>query len=321
VICDVCGSDRVRKKGKRRGSKIQRYYCRDCERWFQKDIELGIKKEIKRPVYNWRDYSKVAQDHQQLKDDAQASQVEANVSIGESDIVLFLGCLHFGARGTDYGFLERLTNFIKENRIKFIMAGDDVDMFFSNFYSAMAIHEQVLSPQEQLYFLESWLDEVGDLLLASCWGNHELRIQNLTGLHIYDNLKARFAPFFGGIGRLNLKVGSQLYRIILSHSGKGFSIFNPLHGLFNLARRYVDGDLFVGAHFHEAAIGTWQIREKYVTAVQTGTLKVNDDYAQRYFNFGKSQPFFPCVWFSDKEPLLVPFLDIFQGIEYRRLKR
>lgn len=275
--------------------------------------ELGEWKKV-----NWRELSKLAKDHSKIKERLCPSQTEAFASVPESCVVMLLGDLHIGAPGVDYQFLEDLTDFIKKEQVYFILAGDELDTFFSGFYSALPVQEQVLSPDEQIFFLESWLEEIGEYLLCSCWGNHtHERIEKLTGLKFYDRLKARFAPYFGGIGKLNLTVGKVEYKVILTHKPPGKSVFNPLHGAFNLARRIVDGDVFIGAHYHSTAYGEWEIRGQDRIAVQTGTIKYSDDFSERHFRFGKTNIMIPALHFDGTRKHIVPFKSVFDAVRFR----
>ena len=306
--CPKCGSADIEGRGFTKNRKKRQYECHTCGKW--SNIAL-----------TWRDFSNVAKTHQELKAKLETSQVNASAKLPDSDIVLILGCMHLGNAGVDYDFFQELTDIIKEHKLRFIMAGDDIDWFFTNFYNALPVHEQVLTPDEQFLFLEQWLQEVGEYLVCSCWGNHDYRLEALTGLKFFDRLKSRFAPYFNGIGKLHLSVGKQKYEIVLTHKAPGYSTFNPLHGLFNLSRRIVDADLFIGGHTHDSARGKWRVREKKVLSIKASTLIKNDIYAERHFTFGHGIPEIPAVWFSAKEKKMVDFDDFRDALVFRDAMR
>ena len=197
MLCNYCGGQVVKRGGRRtRDEIVQRYRCKDCGRW-QTGESTNKRKDIEdlNNVVTFDDFLDVALTHQKLNDKLECSSIEATAKLKHSDIIAVLGCFHFGASGVNYDFLRDFTKELMNKKIPFIMAGDDVDMFFKNFFSASPIHSQLLSPDQQLIMLEKWLEKVGHLLLCSCEGNHEERIKKLTGLKIFDRLKSKFAPF------------------------------------------------------------------------------------------------------------------------------
>ena len=302
MTCPKCGSRDIENRGQK-GDKKQ-IKCNSCGKWSNISV-------------NWRDFKDVALTHQQLKEKLDVSQTEATAKIPHSDIVLIIGDMHLGNAGVDYQFFQMFTDFLIEHKLYFILAGDDIDQFFTSFYTAYPVHEQVLTPDEQYLFLEQWLGEVGERLICSCWGNHDYRLEKLTGMKFIDRLKARFAPYFDGIGKLTLKVGKQKYKVILTHKAPGHSIYNPLNGLFRIARQMVSGDLIIGAHTHQEARAQWYIRNKKVIAIKPGALIRNDNYAERHFSFGPGIPEIPAVWFSDKEKKMIDFDDFRDALVFR----
>jgi hypothetical protein len=318
--CPRCGDDDIVKRGSKSGQRLR---CSGCGKWFKDKSkkEVKILLEVKEPIITWRDLTKVAKEHQKIREDLGFSHTEATISIStkkEGIIILPVADLHVGSEGTDYLFVEQLTDFIVKNDVYVVLVGDTLDTFFANFKSAAAIFQQILNPQEQEKFLDSWLKEIDNNLLAATWDNHSsMRIENILGHDIYGRLQSRFCPFFNGIGKLILKLNEQVYDIILTHKGIGRSSFNPLHHLYNLDRSIVEGDLFIGGHYHNQAFGSFEIRGKNVVAIQTGSAKLKDDHSQRYFRFDGRTPQFPCVFLSTKEKKIIPFLTIEDAIRFR----
>jgi hypothetical protein len=323
--CPYCKSENTIKRGSSKSKNKQRYNCKKCNRWFS-EKNSGAVVEIKEKIVNWRDLSKLAKEHQKVREVLGFSCTEATATIqpekGKDGVVIFpWSDQHIGGEGVDYDRLEEITEYIKQKNIYVIMGGDEAEFFLSNFKNATALFSQMLSPEEQIAFVESWFNELEPWIVSMSWGNHvESRLESLLGINFYGKIKSRIAPYFNGIGKLNLSVGNQPYSVVLTHKGLARSKYNPNYGAFDLARNKIDADIFVTAHYHEPAFSNFLIRNKPTVAIQCGTLNVNDDYSQRGFRFGQSSSSSPALFLSSKKRLIIPFEHIEDAIRFRDLK-
>lgn len=320
MICAYCSSDDLRFKGYKGVNKDKKEYkCNDCGKYFKVRQETKTVIELKEPdVVSWRDLTKIAREHQKLRENMSFGHTEAQCYIDKDRIVLLpLADLHVGNEGVDYLFIDSVTEYIIKNEVYVALIGDCLDSFFTQFKIASAIFEQVLNPEEQQYFLESWLNDIEPLLVAATWDNHSTqRAEAILGHDIFGRLQSRFAPFFKGIGKLNLQVGKIVYEIVMTHKGRGRSKFNPTHGLFNLDRDLVSADLFLGGHYHNPAFASFEIRGRNVYAIQAGTAEVKDLFAERHFRFGQGQCSFPCVVLDGKEKKIIPFERVEDAVKF-----
>lgn len=324
--CPFCESSDLRNKGLKGVNKDKRELkCRECGKYFKLVIKkdtVGI--EIKeQAIVDWRDLTKLAKEHQRVRNDLDFSQVETSVNITtkEGIVVLPIGDIHFGGAGVDYLAIERLTDYIKENNIYVILMGDEIDFFLSNFKNASALFQQVLNPEEQLVLIESWMNELEPHLLACGWGNHtESRLESLLGINIYGKMKSRICPYLDGMGKIKLQINKQIYEIIINHQGTGKSKYNPNHGAFDMARNKVDGDVFLSAHYHTAAFSNFIIREKPVVAVQTGTFNTSDKFSMRRYRFGEGNTSTPALYFYANKKRVLPFEDVEDAVIFRNKK-
>ena len=320
--CPICDSSSLKKKGTR-GNDRQRMKCKDCGKFFTVKRETKLVVEmVDTDIVTWRDLTKVAKAHQELRQQMDFGQTEARASVDKDRIVFLpLADFHWGNEGTDYLFIESITDYVKQNNVYIALIGDMLDNFLTNFKNAAAIFEQVMNPEEQLYFLESWLREIEPHLLCCTWGNHgSARAEALVGHDFFGKLQSKFAPFFNGIGKLRLRVKDIEYEIVMTHKGKGKSKFNPTHGLFNIDRELTDCDLVIGGHYHNPAFASFEIRGRNVIAIQTGTAEVQDLFSQRQFRFGQAQCSFPCVVLDGKEKRIIPFERVEDAVRFRDAK-
>jgi len=322
--CPECGSKRLWNKGYYKWDKSKKdFKCRDCGKRVILKVETKVVYPIKEKIVTWRDFTRLAKEHQQIRQSLDFSETEANVGItADTDkdgiVVLPLSDLHVGGEGVDYLAIESITDFIKTNKIYVILVGDELDTFFSNFKNASALFQQVLNPEEQITFLESWLGEIEPWLLACGWGNHtEKRLEGLLGINFIGKLKSKSAPYFDGIGKINLKVDEIPYTIIINHKGTGKSKYNPNFGSYDMARNKVDGDLFITGHYHEPAFSNFLIRNKPVIAIQTGSFNNYDKFAMRGFKFGPDEVRLPAVYISAKQKKIIPFDSVEDALKFR----
>lgn len=317
--CPSCGSTDLRKKGTR-GNDRQRMKCNKCYKYFTVKKETKATVEMKVPeIVTWRDLTKVAKEHQKLRQDMSFDHTEARAKVDKDSIVLLpLADFHWGNEGTDYLFIESITDYVKQNNIYVVLIGDILDSFFIQFKNASVIFEQVMNPEEQLHFLESWLEEIEPYLLACTWDNHStMRAEAIIGHDFFGKLQSRFAPFFSGIGKLNLQVKNVNYEIVLTHKGKGKSMYNALHSLQNIDRFLTECDIAMGGHYHNPAFGMMEIRGKNIYTIQTGTAEIQDLFSQRHFRFGQAQCSFPCLVLSGSEKRIIPFERVEDAVKFR----
>ena len=291
-----------------------------------KGVELNDESGIERETFklpkpaNWRELIDIAQKHKEIREKNSYGKTAATVKIKDKNaIIMFVGDLHLGADGTDYNLFLELTEYIKNNNIYVVLLGDEIDSFMTSFRNASAVFGQILSPKEQHMLLADWLNEVAPWLLCASWGNHnDGMIEKLIGFGLTSRIKEKFVDYFGGIGKLKIKIGTQEYEFGLTHKFNRKSVYNPLHGAYTMARELMEGDLFANAHYHEPAIGVFKIREKLVPAIQTGTLKTNDAYGKRYFTYGESFSNFPAVFIDGDKRKLIPFMECEDAIIYKK---
>ncbi len=268
--------------------------------------------------FDWKEWSDEIKKIQKLKSSSDFSQQVATASI-KSDkpiIIQFLGDLHFGSEGADYKVLEEVTKRIQEvENLYVVLLGDVVDNFFNGFRSATAVFGQIMSPEEQVYFVESWLKDIEPKLIAATWGNHDAWYE--LGGHGYNPIKviqAKHCPYFDGIGRIFLSVNDIKYKMCVSHFFKGHSQWNPVHSMIRFSALQGGGDnsgladIYAQGHIHEPALHQQYMHGEIRTYLRCGSLKNDDGYAKRYFSPWKIKIDFPSVVLFNESKHVVPFL-------------
>lgn len=314
IICPECKSEMI-KDGSKEGK--QNYRCTKCGRQTVKPVVFVDKKEGE---FSWREWTPLIETIQTLDNKASFSQDKAKVEVTSDKryiIILPLADLHIGSISVNYETLQLFTDYLLEHdNLYTILVGDIADNFV-NFKNILAVHQQVLTPERQEQFLESWLDEIGEKVLATGWGNHDCFEEKFTGKNGIKKILSRRFVYFNGIGILYLKVNEVDYKIVMTHSTRGYSSFNLTHGLKRLARQEIpDADVYVTAHVHTPAMETCGERGKVQTFIVTGTIKF-DGYAKRYFS-NNHYEYFPCFVLDTQENRVIPFFELKDAIQYTK---
>ena len=312
-----CGGE-LRKDGFKRG--IQSYRCKKCGS--QTTNPKFFVEDKKEPIFKWRDWSKHLKEGQILHELSSYSQDICNIKINtDKKYIVYqpLSDIHIGSIGCNYGALEDFTNeIVNRKNLYFSTHGDHIDGFFQ-FKNMLAVHQMQLSPEEQIRFVESWVEEVRHKFLFSTWGNHEEMEEKNTGLNSVKRILGKRLVYFNGIGVAKIKVNDIEYTVAATHKTRFNSSFNKTHGLKQLARKDIpDADIYLSGHTHDPSFeysferGLWQL------FVVLGSLKGNDGFGKRYFSYHSTQQMTAIVLNSQTKEF-IPFLTLEQAIKFAEI--
>lgn len=245
---------------------------------------------------NWREITETMQKMQGMKLVASETQQTADIYVDSDQpiLVMPLGDTHIGAWSTDYSLFEQITDEILSIPNLFVILMGDMAHMAIKLRSVEEVSDNLLPPDLQLRYLQSWLEEVQHRVLFSVWANHEVeREEAQIGGSRFADLYKRTAVYFGGIGHADITVGSQVYRIAASHKFAGRSQVNPVYG----PQRYLltegtDRDIAIAGDSHVPGIMKFTHGPDVKLAVNCGSIQTMSGYARRYFSL-KTHPIFP----------------------------
>ena len=274
-------------------------------------------------VFNWREWSNMLIEHQELHEKASWSQDQATIEIEtEYPCIVYkpLADFHIGSIGVNYDSLIKTTDlFLKIPYLYGSLLGDETDDFVS-FKNQLAVLQQIMSPEEQDEFVESWLFDLMPKMLFSCWGNHGEFEERVAGKNALKKMLNRNLIYFNGIGICNLKINEQMYKIIATHKTPQHSTTNLTHGLKQLARKEIsDGDIYLEGHYHIPAMEVAFERGLFQVFMVLGTLKQNDGYAKRGFSYFTADKDGAIV-FDSEQHRVIPFPCLDDALEFAKLK-
>lgn len=316
LVCPQCGSA-VTKKGLDSSGK-QRYFCKKCglrtvnPRKFQSDK--------KHQDFNWREWSEHLSERQELTEKATGSQNECNIILPtehEKIIIFPFADTHLGSIGSNYDEFVRFTDeyLLKYDNLYMVLVGDMVDKF-SQFKNMLAVHQMIMTPQQQDDFIENWLQDTKHKILFATWGNHEAMQEKASGQNGVKNIFIKQLVYFNGIGIANIKINDINYGIVATHLTRGNSAFNKTHGLKRIAREDIpDYDIYISAHNHTAAFEVARERGLRQTFLKCGTLKINDGHARRYYSYNSSIDY-PVVVLNSTKKLVTPFWTLDEALDH-----
>jgi hypothetical protein len=270
--------------------------------------------------FDWREWCEWIESGQKLKRKASWSQEKAAIELGDGkspQILYQLGDLHIGAWGTDYAILRSITDEIKNLEGCWVaLVGDLLEMAI-RLRGVLEVCSQVLPPEQQVQFLESWLEEILDKIAFSLWCNHGVeREEKMSGVSSIKGILSKRSVYFNGIGHPDIKVGEQVYRVAASHKFRGNSMYDSTFGPKRYSRMEAhDRELIMQGDLHRPAISQYTEGGIEKVAITSGTLHLNSGYAKRYFSL-RTLPVFPCVVLHHDAHRIVPFWNLDDALKY-----
>ena len=289
-----------------------KYPSRSYDGWRlkrQRSVPSGVKREYmsdkKVGEFHWRDANKVMAEMIGMKDAASFSQDHANISI-EADrpvCVLALSDTHIGSWSTDHALFEQITDEILSTPNLYVaLLGDFEQMAIKASQGVLAISDNLLPPELQHRYIESWLGEVEHRVLFSTWDNHAvMREEAGSGFSQYANLMKRRVVWHSGIGHPNVNVGDQTYRLAVSHRFRLRTHLNPVHGGMQYIRHEApDREISIAGDSHTPGVAHWTLGDSEKLSLNCGSTQLNSGYGKRFFSL-TTHPIFPvCVLWPDK---------------------
>jgi len=256
----------------------------------RKRNEVIVYQDKKTPVVNPEEMLQHLAEARRIWKENQVGQREATVELRPAypDLPVFIWLLndsHIGSVYTDYERLLKDYQLVKETANFYtITNGDEVDNFLVDTAQAAGVYEDAISPEQQALIIQRLFKELAERqkLIAMSYGNHSDFIQR-GGLSFEGTwLRDLPCPVFNCGGLLTLRVGSQEYKIAMTHRFIGFSRFNPTNACKRFMELvYPEADIVYLAHSHVKEYLYFRRGNKERLAIIGGCYKIDDEYAQK----------------------------------------
>lgn len=192
--------------------------------------------------------------------------------------------IHLGSDNTDYEAAFSDAAIIAETPGMWsLFNGDGPENWVIGKLQANA-RNQSITLDDEMRMLTYWFSIQDEKLLAVISGNHENWTYLMGGIdllsHALRNTNILYDPHEVVF---DLVCGNQVWVIKARHQWRGYSIFNPTHGIeVGWERGQVDFDIGLGGHTHQGTFfREFAKHDKRRLAVLTGTYKFWDGYARK----------------------------------------
>jgi hypothetical protein len=254
----------------------------------------------KRGEFNWREACGWAKQGQELKHKASWTQDFATIKAGDGQrpmIVAPFSDQHIGAWGSDYDSLQKMTDELLSTPNLYIALLGDYLEFAIKLRSVLETTAQIFTPEMQVDFIESWLDEIAPKVLFATWDNHGVeREEKQSGVSSIKRVLSKKVVYFNGIGHADIQTGKEVYRFAATHAFKqGRSAMNPVAGQMRYMRfEGQDREIAISGDTHKPGVAVYRDGPTLRAAINAGTLHLNSGYAKRYFSLFTC-PDYPCI--------------------------
>ena len=201
--------------------------------------------------------------------------------------LVWLADLHLGDTGVDYDRLDQDLDLILDTPGMYAcLVGDITNNFIVGRLKDLRLGAE-FSISEEWVLAKRVLKKIAPRLLLSVAGNHDLWTYALTSVDYLAEIHDRINPdvlyskYDAGV---KIVVGQAKYMARVRHTWRGYSQYNPTHGIewaakFDQARPF---DIGIAAHTHASGLyRQFNNGGKTGHALLCGSYKVYDDYAEK----------------------------------------
>lgn len=283
-----------------------------------KPLPPAYQQTKKRGNVHWREFLPVAKAQQALKSKMSSSQDHAAIDLGaEPAILMGFGDQHIGAYGCNYDkFAEITDEILRTPNLYVALMGDTLEMAI-RLRGVLEVTAQLMTPEMQESFLDSWLNEIREKVAFAVWDNHAvMRQESQAGTSGVKSILSKSVIYHNGIGHQDLKVGKQVYKCAASHKFRGGSMFNRMHAQGRYVRQEAaDRELVLMGDIHTFGFTYTEDAGRERCYITGGTLHENSGYAKRFFSL-KTSPHYPCVVLLPDKHEMIPFKTVGQALRF-----
>jgi hypothetical protein len=274
--------------------------------------------------FDWREALEPLQALQNMFSDNGGNEHRPKIHI-DSDkpiIIVNIADLHMGSWATDYELFKQVTEEIINTPNLYVCLNGDLLQMSIKLRGVLEVADNALPPRWQMYFLDSWLQDVHKKVLFSTWDNHSvMREENVTGYSIYAEIFKKYTKYSNGITHADIFVNDmeEPYRLAASHFFQGRSMFNPLHSHGRYMRHEGhDREIIMAGDSHVFGTMTMNQSGTKRAFLNSGTLQTNSGYAKRFFSL-ITHPEFPCIVLHHKEHRFQVFDSVKNAVDFTNI--
>jgi predicted phosphodiesterase len=181
--------------------------------------------------------------------------VECKLSPESPDLrILVASDWHLGSNWCDNPLVDKVLAEADRKKSYIILAGDMLEMAIKR--SVGGIHEQNLTPQQQLEEMDRLFGHRSARILGVLTGNHEGRIARESDVDIVAMwCSANKVPYLNKAGAISVQAHGQTWVIYAQHGvrGTGRKPGASLNAIHDMAENVV-ADIYLHGHHHRASV-------------------------------------------------------------------
>lgn len=279
----------------------------------------AVQANKKRGEFHWREWVPAMKQMQALKKKSSFSQDEAVIELGDGSSPIAIAPFsdqHMGAWSTNYDSLVELTDELLNTPNLYIGLLGDYGHYAIKLRNVLEVSDNLLPPEQQTDFIESWFNEIWHKVAFATWENHGIeRQEKQAGESSSKRLLNRKVTYFNGIGHIDVKVGKQVYNGAASHKFRGKSIDNPCHAQMRYMRREgIDREFAIQGDTHVPGMAKYTDGPKERVAINCGSIQEGSGYAKRYFSL-TTHPVYPILVLHPDKHMMTPYWSVKEWLE------
>ena len=325
------------KKCEKNESYSTHSWCKECleeyhaqrklnsiEQIIHEDLTAGeVVDKRERRLYDWNDVNAYYVSVDKRKE-RQRKQSEANYHVQDSSKflgVVLLGDYHLGSQYLDKTRLKNEMSIMDQNKHQLIavQVGDILNNeAVSSHRGQNRVQPMEMPLDEQREFAKMVFNEQKDYLAAFILGNHDYRLLITSTYDFGEQLATKIqGVYLGFSGDLFIRFPEVVYKMHLTHEGKGYSTKNAAHSGMRVADDDHSYDLVVFGHRHDgvACLDQPMGGDYYgrAMAVRTGGFKDGSLYAE-YRGFTSYEMNTPMVILHPTRKYITFCRDLVEGM-------
>jgi len=246
-----------------------------------------------------------------------SGHIETDCPIG----IVCMGDLHIGHMHTDYEKLYKHIKLVLDTPNSYVLLVGDL---IENNNLAATVQHQDLHTEDLIP--TSMQKRLTEMLLhplvlkrkiaAIVLGCHDERSKRSDDFDFCDYCaEVANVPYLGYGGKINLRVGQTDYSLVVRHKFPMQSRYNATHANKQMLRFYLDGDISITAHMHEAAVEECYIRGEPKLNIRVAAYKTSDSFG-RAKGFNPVKPTSPVVILWPDRKRFIGFRETEAGLDY-----
>ena len=229
--------------------------------------------------------------------DKERDEVDVELPGDGPIMVVFTSDWHLGHVETDMPRLRRDLETIRNTPGMYCVLGGDLTDNVVTSVASRGMHMEQLTPTHvQKHLIDEAVKFLGkEKVLALILGNHDAWSISNDGFDPIAYYADKIgAPYLGAFGFINVKLGSERYRILAAHQFRMRSSFNKTHQGKRLQDFMGDAQAVFTGHTHDSAAESTHIRQNKCFIGQAGTYLRSSRWSKS-LGFTPSTPEMPGI--------------------------